>query len=260
MGRAQRQAKAASKLSTLAAQEAQSAFSELSGPYEKLISLGLPFLIFIVYFLTLCPSLSGGDSGELITVARTLGVAHPPGYPLFTLLGKAFTWIPFGNVAWRVNLLSALCDSAAAAFLLQAVFRWTGNIWAGALTAGLFAFSPLIWTYAVPAEVFGLNNLFVAALFFMAVQTVRDTRPSLVYFSAFLFGLGLSNHHTLLFYGAPIILWMILRKPTTFLRPRGIAIMMGLFSLGLVPYAYLPWAPLDSRQPFGVILDRGADF
>src|SRR5437899_3068725 len=89
---------------------------------EKVIlamSLGIAALV--VYILTLYPSVGPGDSAELTTVACNLGVAHPPGYPLFTLLAKVFTWIPVGAVAWRVYLLSAVCDAAAALILMLAV-------------------------------------------------------------------------------------------------------------------------------------------
>lgn len=66
------------------------------------------FSSFFVYLLTLYPTVGTEDSGELITSAATLDIAHPPGYPLYTLLGKLFTIIiPFGNIGWRVNLMSA---------------------------------------------------------------------------------------------------------------------------------------------------------
>src|ERR1017187_9017147 len=72
-------------------------------------ALLLSFLVtFIVYVLTLAPSISFEDSGELITAAYSLGIPHEPGYPLFTLFGKLFTiLIPFGNIAYRVNMMSA---------------------------------------------------------------------------------------------------------------------------------------------------------
>src|SRR5260370_21268266 len=79
---------------------------------SRLLKLGLPVLaamaVFLVYLRTLAPTVVGGDTPELITVAYTMGVAHPPGYPLFTMLAKLFTLFPFGTVAWRVNLLSAV--------------------------------------------------------------------------------------------------------------------------------------------------------
>ena len=65
-------------------------------------------IAFIVYAITLHPSIPGGDSGELIAVAHAPGIAHPPGYPLYTVIG--FLWshiVPAGSIAWRMNLLSA---------------------------------------------------------------------------------------------------------------------------------------------------------
>ncbi|MQY69884.1 MAG: DUF2723 domain-containing protein [Firmicutes bacterium] len=75
----------------------------------------IPFLLFLVsfgvYLKTLCPTVYIGDSGELIAAAYTLGIPHPPGYPLYCLLGKLFTLLPFGTIAYRVNLMSAFFAS-----------------------------------------------------------------------------------------------------------------------------------------------------
>src|SRR4051812_34333959 len=104
---------------------------------------GLGIFVLLIYGVTLCPSVGGGDSGELATVAYTLGIAHPPGYPLYTLFGKLFTTLPFGTVAWRVNLFSAVCGALASVSLARAVGAWTQSSRAGLLAGGLFAFSPL---------------------------------------------------------------------------------------------------------------------
>jgi len=83
-----------------AARETEAAPGEQE-PY--LLGWALPvitgFGVFLIYLRTLAPSVVGGDTGELITVAYKMGVAHPPGYPLFTLLAKLFTFIPFGTIA-----------------------------------------------------------------------------------------------------------------------------------------------------------------
>ena len=98
-------------------------------PFER---LALPLLLFfglavlVVYTLTLYPSVPGGDSGELIVAAYKLGVAHPPGYPLFTLLAKASTLIPVGTIAWRVNLLTAVLGALAATVLFRATWKLAG--------------------------------------------------------------------------------------------------------------------------------------
>ena len=161
-----------------------------------------------VYLATLSPTVNGGDSGELIAVAYLGGVAHPPGYPLHAMLGKLMTLLPLGSVAWRVNLLSALCDAGAAMLLCRAVGRLSGDLAAGLLAAGLFAFSPLVWPYAITAEVFALNNLFAAGLLYWSARLLREADAGAVpvrtlYLATLWLSLGLSNHHTLIFFSVP---------------------------------------------------------
>ena len=78
------------------------------------------------YALTCSPSVNGGDSGELMNAIATLGIAHPPGYPLYTMLAHLFAkLLPFGGLAFRINLFSGLCNAAAAALL--AAWKRVGN-------------------------------------------------------------------------------------------------------------------------------------
>jgi hypothetical protein len=218
---------------------------------SRLMKWGLPAItglgVFLVYLRTLLPGIGGGDSGELVATACATGVAHPPGYPLYTMLAKLFTLLPFGTVAWRANLLSAVCGSAATVMILLAVRRWTRNHWAGLLAAGLFAFSPLIWRYAIQAEVFSLNHLLVATLLYTAVRYSERRDPKFAYLSALVFGLGMSNHHTCLFYGVPIMLWILVTGRRELWTIRRLLAIAGCFLGGLLPYAYLPIA--DAYKP-----------
>ncbi|XP_011917299.1 PREDICTED: transmembrane protein 260 isoform X2 [Cercocebus atys] len=108
---------------------------------------------------------------ELITAAHELGVAHPPGYPLFTLVAKlAITLFPFGSIAYRVNLLCGLFGAVAASLLFFTVFRLSGSSAGGILAAGVFSFSRLTWQWSIAAEVFSLNNLFVGLLMALTVH------------------------------------------------------------------------------------------
>jgi hypothetical protein len=116
----------------------------------------------IVYGISLYPSVPPGDSGEIIAAVCSGGVIHPPGYPLYAMLAKPFSWLPLGSIAWRLNLFSAVAGAGAVFLIALAVAEWTRNSKAGLLAAGLFAFSPHVFRYAVAAEVFALNDLFVA--------------------------------------------------------------------------------------------------
>ena len=76
---------------------------------DPIMALGLFIASFVLYIRTLAPSLLFGDSAEFQTIAYTLGMGHPTGYPIYILLAKLFTIIPVGDVAYRVNLFSAFC-------------------------------------------------------------------------------------------------------------------------------------------------------
>ena len=207
--------------------------------------VALTLTVLGVYVATLYPSVPGGDSGEFVVAAQELGVAHPPGYPLYTLLGKIFTWLPTGTVAWRVNLLTALLGALAAAMLARATWKATRNVSAGIFAGGLFAFSPLVWRYSIQAEVFALNNLFVAILVLLLVSHEIDRKESTLGWFFFAFGLGLTNHHTLLFVGVPFAIWMLYRAPRTALAWPRILRLPALGAAGLLPYLYLFVSPAD---------------
>ena len=129
----------------------------------------LAIVVLSVYGATIAPSIAGGDSGELVAEACHLGTAHPPGYPLFTLLIHALTRLPGvpASPAVRANLFCAACGAGAAALVARCVpllvgarraadaTRWQDHAlaaWSGVAAGGLYALSPLTWQYSVTAE------------------------------------------------------------------------------------------------------------
>ena len=183
-----------------------------------------------VYTWTLAPTVTLEDAGELIVAADYLGVPHPPGYPIWTLgswlFQRVFGFMTFHghpNPAWGVNFFSAVTGAAACALLAllvsrggadllrriprfdavlgaatESIFCWTGGVAAGLL----LAFSPVLWSQSVIAEVYSLNTLFqmlVMVLLYRWMARPQSVVP--LYAMAFAFGLGLTNHQTLLFLG-----------------------------------------------------------
>ncbi|XP_021508020.1 protein O-mannosyl-transferase TMEM260 isoform X1 [Meriones unguiculatus] len=199
-----------------------------------------------VFALTLPRSLPGGDSGELITAAHELGVAHPPGYPLFTLAASlAITLFPFGSIAYRVNLLCALFGAVAASFLFFTAFRLSGSHAGGILAAGVFSFSRLTWQWSIAAEVFSLNNLFVGLLMALTVRfeeaAAAKERSKIAVIGAFSCGLSLCNQHTIVLYVLCLVPWILFRL----LKEKELTLSSLLkltlaFCAGLLPYVYLP--------------------
>jgi hypothetical protein len=201
-----------------------------------------------VYLLTLSPTVNGGDSGEFVAVAWLRGVAHPSGYPLHTLLATLLASLPVGSVAWRVNLLSALGDAGAAVLIFRAVTLLRSDLAAGLLAAGAFAFAPLVWPYAITAEVFALNNVFAAGLLYWSARALREAATAgaapltTLGLAAFWMGLGLSNHHTLVFYAIPFGLLVLGLAGRRLTRPPVAALLAGSAAAGFLPYLYLPLA------------------
>lgn len=183
---------------------------------------------FLLYLFTLTPSLSAGDNGELTTAAYFLGVGHAPGYPFYTLMSKLFTYIPFGNIAWRTNLFSGTCGAIAMIFFYLIMVKVLGQnriergfspvVHIPALLVSVaFAISDNMWAQATMAEVYSLNILQIAFMLLILVywfeavwQHADDDVPyygnKYLMAFGFLYGVALANHHvTLPFAFAPLL-------------------------------------------------------
>jgi len=203
----------------------------------------------VLYWLTAARDFVLGDTPELMTAAITLGVPHPPGYPLFTMLAHLFSLWPGGAVPFRVNLLSAACGTGTVALVYLTALRVCGSRAASACAALVLAGSPLFWKWSLVAEVFPLNNLLAAAMIYaLVVWYERPERMGFLAAGAFFSGLALANQQTIVLLG-PAVLFVVWRRRDALLRGRWqtIAPTSLAFLLGLLPYAYLPWAA--ARHP-----------
>jgi hypothetical protein len=128
-----------------------------------------------LYLQTLAPSVATlfDDSLEFPLVAHRLAIAHPTGYPLYTLLGKLFTLGPWRNVAWAVNLVSALAGALTVALIYVVTRQLTRRRLPALLGTGALAGSPILWSQSVIAEVYTLHSVFVAALLWVALRWAR---------------------------------------------------------------------------------------
>jgi hypothetical protein len=179
-------------------------------------------LALIIYLLTIAPDLTwenfGGDGGELITASVTLGIPHPPGYPMYLLVGKLASLIPIGSVAYRFNLLSAVALALAAGILTATVSnllsakKGAGGSFSRAvpLAAGLvFAFIPIVWGQALIAEVYTLNLVLLSLLLWILLTQDIDRKTAIV--AGFVFGLSLTTHLTSALI-LPLSLYLIPRR------------------------------------------------
>ena len=140
-----------------------------------------------------------------------LGIAHPPGYPLYTLIVHLFTRLPFGNAALLGHLSSAVLGALACGGVYCCA-RLLGASLVPALTAAwLFAVSEQFWSQAIITEVYTLNALLFFSTYALALLGVRDPRrgwPLLA--AAVTWGAGLANHWPLMVLATPGLLLALL--------------------------------------------------
>src|SRR5690242_9839964 len=109
----------------------------------ELLSPLLAFVtLFLIYIATLAPGVTLWDSGEFLSAIHSLGIPHPPGTPLYVLIGNVWAKIlsPMVGFAYSINLLSATCSAIACALMANLFVRWTGDrlaAYAAAVCAGL---------------------------------------------------------------------------------------------------------------------------
>ncbi|HBC47805.1 MAG TPA: hypothetical protein DCZ43_12225 [candidate division Zixibacteria bacterium] len=154
-----------------------------------------------VYFVTLCPTVEMIDSGELAMAAKNLGVAHPTGYPLYTLLGRIFAILPIGSLIFRVNLLSLLFTAFASGFLYlliseiiterSSTFLEEGISAAAAL---FVAFSPVWWDQGTTNEVYSLNLLLISISIWSLIRFTKQESIRWLILSLYMLGLSMANH------------------------------------------------------------------
>ena len=113
-------------------------------PRGSWLEIGVFFAALTLYVSTLAPTILPADSGEFQLVSAVLGIAHPPGYPLYTMLGRLFTLLPIGEIAWRVNLYGAVCGALTLAVIARSVRHAVGSTSAALIAVGVLglAFKP----------------------------------------------------------------------------------------------------------------------
>ncbi|MBN1103681.1 MAG: DUF2723 domain-containing protein [Deltaproteobacteria bacterium] len=195
---------------------------------------------FGVYLLTACPTVYLGDSGEFTASAFCLGIPHNSGYPLYSLLGKIFCLIPFGNVGFRMNLMSAATSALAVALLYEHVFRITGSKISSFVAAGIVGFTPLFWMQAVCAEVYALHGLFLVLMIRILWwwDERREFRGLLLF--AFVVGLSFGNHMQTVMLAPAVLFLVFYTEMRTFFAPGRLGPLCLLFLLALTIYVYLP--------------------
>jgi len=222
-------------------------------------------VLFALYAATSPRTVSLEDDGLFILSSYFLGVEHPPGYPLYTLIGHLFSKLPFGSVAYRVHLASAFFGALSGSATWLVARRLIPGRLPAYLAAFALGFSPVFWSQAIIAKgTYTLNTFFVLVLVYLGLRACPPNSPPdprdrvVLPLMALLFGLSLSNHWPLMFLVAPafaILLWP--RRVEIVTR---LPLLAWLVVIGLLPYAWMVYLsttplPISFDGPLGSFAD-----
>lgn len=203
--------------------------------------------IFFIYLWCTPRTVVLEDDGLFILTGFFNGIAHPPGYPVFTLLSHFATWLPIGAIAYRVHIVSAFFGALCCIclwWLIRLLIRERIYAYLGAF---IYGFSTTFWSQAIIADVYTLNVFVVLLLSFLSLYWSRISEAEgsiyLLGMMAFIYGIGLSNHWPLLILSSPMFLCFIWEKRKIFIC--NLHKVLPFMILGLLPYL---WMVLRSRM------------
>ncbi|MEO6209828.1 MAG: DUF2723 domain-containing protein [Gemmatimonadaceae bacterium] len=210
--------------------------------------------VFALYCATLAPSTAMWDTSEYIAAAYVLGIPHPPGNPLFVLIGHVFAILPIGmSVAKKINILAALTSAVAAGmwFLIteRILVGWLLDRWqrilGGVLAALIGATAFTVWNQSVVNEkVYTVSLMGLAIISWLTVRWSDDPdgpyADRLLVLIAYLLGLGYANHMMGFLAGPAVVVAVVVRRPATLMRWKLIAVSIGALLLGMTPFLTQP--------------------
>ena len=225
-------------------------------------------IVFALYLLTLAPSTAMWDTSEYIAAAYTLGLPHPPGNPLFVLLGRVFSILPIpGSIAVRINVLAALSSAVSAAmwFLIteRVLVSWFPARWqrilGGAIATLIGATAFTVWNQSVVNEkVYTVSLMGIAIISWLMIRWSDDPdgRPAdrILVLVAYLLGLGYANHMGGMLAAPAAALAVLVRRPKTILRWRLLLAGIAALVFGMTPFATQPiraahFPPINEGEP-----------
>ncbi|HEX7136860.1 MAG TPA: DUF2723 domain-containing protein, partial [Vicinamibacterales bacterium] len=197
--------------------------------------------VFALYVATAARDVGGPglDSAKFGYMSRILGVPHPPGYPLYMIVGWMWSWLPIGSLMFRMSVFSGACG--AASVWLVAVFLELLGCGAGvaALVALIAGLGRTFWSQSVIPEVYTLHTALLLATLVSLVAWKRSGNPQLLYLASLAFGLDLAHHTDVAVFAPAILVFVIAVSPRSLTSPRVVATCAALVLMPMLLYVYI---------------------
>lgn len=188
----------------------------------------------------------GGDSAEFATIAKTWGIAHPPGYPLYSFFINIIDRIvPFGTTPWKITLLSSITTVITAYFIYKILCLIKIQKYFAVASSFLYLVLFPIWQYALIPEVFGLHTMLIVLITYALLRYSQNNKNKLLLFASFFGGLSISHHHIFVLF-IPGWLYLLQGKIKDIYQNKKLCIrMLALIFLGASFYLYAITASLN---------------
>jgi tetratricopeptide (TPR) repeat protein len=226
---------------------------------DHLIAVVLTTFTLVFYALTAAPGVTMEDSGDFINGVLTLGIVHPPGYPLYVMLGNLFSFLPLGDPALRVNVFSSLWGALCLGVMFLNMRMLTISPLTGVFASLTLGFTTVYWSKSTVAEVYTFAGFLLAIIVFFILSYNRDKNKWYFYLACLTTGLSLSNHYPLTILSGLGLIFLLERKDLTLYDfTKGFLLLL----LGLVPYVYLFIQATNPDLPynFGRLSNAGMVF
>jgi len=197
-------------------------------------------LALIIYIQTLSPTVLPADAGEFQLVSYVLGIAHPPGYPLYTMLAHLFTWLPVGDPAYRVNLFAAITSALTLALVNRTIRKASGSLWGGIAGAFILGGSATFWAQSTTANIRSLTALLTALSLLALTHYIQGPNERRLGLFALCFGLAVTHHSSLLLLALPFAATLLASDPSLLSNPRRWLRPLLTFAVPFVVLLYLP--------------------
>lgn len=213
--------------------------------WSRILPLITVSFVGLVYRQTMAPTIFAWDSAELITGAYSLGIVHAPGYPVYLLIAHLFTYLPFGDVAYRVNLLSVCSTLITLYFFIHFLRPLIQSQLTRLLSALTLAFSFHVWSLSLFAEVYTLQMLFLM-LTLLWLQRWRTAGQWVALLgAAWLMGVAAANSPATVLWWLGLI-WLACTTPHFAPRFRHWQSWVKIITMGMLGLGFLLYLPLRS--------------
>lgn len=210
---------------------------------SQLITVLVFVFITVIYLTSLTRDIYSGDVGELVTAGYSCGVAHPPGYPLFSVLGCVLNRIPLPiPPVTKTGLISVFASVGGLVVLYLWSKQFTKNTFIALLSVSILAFSYLFWLHAEIPEVFGLHNFFVLLLYYLAYMFYEKRDVKWLYLLGFSAGLAMTHHHTIVLLFPGLLILVFARFRFLIQHIKDVLIGIVCMIVGFSIYMYVPIA------------------